>query len=129
MIQAIEGIGTDIVHIPRIEKLIEEYGETFLNRVFTAGEQAYAHAKAKGDSRIFASTLAKRWAAKEATVKALGTGFGAGLHWNSIEVINTSGAPTIKLHNHTESSNSAHKFLLSMSDDYPSATAFVLITR
>jgi holo-[acyl-carrier protein] synthase len=128
MIQGIEGIGNDIVHIPRIEKLIEEYGDTFLNRVYTAGEQAYAHQKAKGDARIFASTLAKRWAAKEATVKALGTGFGNNTYWNSIEIVDTDSAPTIRVHGQTDD-KSNRQFLLSMSDDYPSATAFVIILR
>lgn len=128
MIQGIEGIGTDIVHIPRIEKLIEEFGAKFLDRIFTKAEQDYATNKAKGDVRIFASTLAKRWAAKEATVKALGTGFGNGLHWNDVEITSTDGAPTVSI-NGLSDTKPPRKIQLSMSDDYPNAIAFVIIVR
>lgn len=128
MIQGIEGIGTDIVHIPRIEALIAEHGQAFLDRIFTPGEQAYAKDKSKGDAKRFACTLAKRWAAKEATVKALGTGFGNDLHWNDVEVINTTGRPEIRVHKLPET-KPYRCYHLSMSDDYPHATATVLITR
>jgi holo-[acyl-carrier protein] synthase len=129
MIGSIEGVGIDTVHIPRIEKMIEEYGEKFLNKVFTANEQEYAKKKAKGDPRIFASTLAKRWAAKEATVKALGTGFGSGIHWNDIDIINIeNSAPTIQIQGLSDN-KPYRKYQLSMSDDYPNAVAFVIITR
>lgn len=124
----IEGIGTDIVHIPRIEALIEAHGQKFLDRIFTQHEQTYATQKSRGDAKIFASTLANRWAAKEAAVKALGTGFGNGLHWNDVEILSTGNVPQIRVHNLPET-KPYRTFHLSMSDDYPNAVAFVVITR
>lgn len=126
----ISGIGTDIVHIPRLEKLLAEFGEKFLQKTFTEAEHAYAEKKANGDPRILASTLAKRWAAKEATVKALGTGFGNGLHWRDVEITNdANGAPHVSIH----ASNAyyhATTIKITMSDDYPYAVAFaVAISR
>jgi len=87
------GIGSDIVDVRRIERVIERHGERFLARVFTATERAKADRRA----RRF-ETYAKRFAAKEACAKALGTGFRAGVFWRDMGVVNlASGRPTMKL--------------------------------
>ena len=87
------GIGSDIVDVRRIERVIERHGERFLARVFTATERAKADRRAK---RV--ETYAKRFAAKEACAKALGTGLRAGVFWRDMGVVNLpSGRPTMKL--------------------------------
>jgi len=87
------GIGSDIVDVRRIERVIERHGERFLARVYTATERAKADRRAK---RI--ETYAKRFAAKEACAKALGTGLRAGVFWRDMGVVNLpSGRPTMKL--------------------------------
>jgi holo-[acyl-carrier protein] synthase len=75
------GIGVDLVHIPRIRQAIERWQERFLDRVFTADEVAYARRR-----RDPAEHLAARFAAKEATLKALGTGLSMGIRWREVEV-------------------------------------------
>lgn len=90
----IVGHGVDLVEVSRIAKLLEEHGEQFLERCFTAEERVYG----KG-SRRYAEHLAARFAAKEATFKALGTGLSEGLAWTDIRVVNeASGKPTLDLH-------------------------------
>jgi holo-[acyl-carrier protein] synthase len=87
------GIGSDIVDVRRIERVIDRHGERFLARVFTATERAKADRRTK---RI--ETYAKRFAAKEACAKALGTGLRAGVFWRDMGVVNLpSGRPTMKL--------------------------------
>ncbi len=82
--------GVDLIEIPRIARALERYGQRFLRRIFTAGEIAYCRERPPN--------LAARFAAKEATMKALGTGV-RGVGWKDIEVVRQpSGAPTIKLH-------------------------------
>ena len=89
----IVGIGTDIVEIVRIGKMIERHGEMFLNRVFTDDEIRYCQRR-KASYEHFAG----RWAAKEAVMKTLGTGFTRGVGWQDIEVTNhKSGKPVIEL--------------------------------
>ena len=87
------GIGSDLIDIRRIEKTIDKFGERFIKRIFTNKEQE------KSDGRRFrASSYAKRFAAKEACAKALGTGFRQGVFWRDLGVINqTSGKPTMLL--------------------------------
>ena len=87
------GLGNDIIDIRRIEKTLERYGERFLARVFTATERA------KSDGRVGrAASYAKRFAAKEACAKALGTGFRNGVFWRDMGVVNLrSGRPTMVL--------------------------------
>lgn len=124
----ITGIGTDIVHIPRIEALLSEFGDAFVNKSFTEAEKTYAEKKSNGDARKHACYLAKRWAAKEAVVKALGTGFGNGTHWRDIEITNNAeGQPHVIIH----SNNAFYHNLnihISMSDDYPNAVAFAIVS-
>jgi holo-[acyl-carrier protein] synthase len=87
------GIGSDLIDIRRIENTIARHGERFINRIFTATEQAKAERRA---NRI--DTYAKRFAAKEACSKALGTGFRRGVFWRDMGVVNLpSGRPTMQL--------------------------------
>ncbi|MBD2101083.1 holo-ACP synthase [Leptolyngbya sp. FACHB-261] len=88
-------IGTDIVYIPRIAAVVEQFGQHFLDKVYTPQEQQ----DAKRSARQINSRLAGRWAAKEAAVKALGTGW-RGVGYRDVEIKRKpSGAPTITLHN------------------------------
>ena len=84
----IVGIGVDVVHIPRIRGAIERWQERFLGRVFTPEELAYAKGR-----RDPAEHLAARFAAKEATLKALGTGLAMGARWREVEVRRARGEP------------------------------------
>jgi holo-[acyl-carrier protein] synthase len=87
------GIGSDLIDIRRIEKTIERHGERFIARIFTQTERAKAERRA---NRI--DTYAKRFAAKEACAKALGTGLRLGVFWRDMGVVNLpSGRPTIRL--------------------------------
>ncbi|MCX7295924.1 MAG: holo-ACP synthase [Hyphomicrobiales bacterium] len=87
------GLGSDLCDVRRIAKTIERHGERFLNRVFTPAERA----KAQGRANV-AETYAKRFAAKEACSKALGTGMRAGVFWRDMGVVNLpSGRPTMTL--------------------------------
>jgi holo-[acyl-carrier protein] synthase len=90
---AIVGIGTDIVDIPRIRSMLERHGDHFVNRCFTPHELQHA-----GRHRDVAVRLAGRWAAKEAVVKVLGTGFVQGITFHDIEIIALhTGQPTVQL--------------------------------
>lgn len=125
------GVGNDIIDIRRIEKTIERYGERFLGRVFTATERQ------KSDRRhARAASYAKRFAAKEACAKALGTGFRQGVFWRDMGVVNLpSGRPTLEL---TGGAARALARLtpeghdvridLSITDDFPTAQAIVIIS-
>ena len=87
------GIGTDIIECARIGKMIERHGEFFLERVYTPREIAYCQSHRHSNERF-----AGRWAAKEAILKALGTGWRKGISWRDIEVGNEiSGKPIVKL--------------------------------
>jgi holo-[acyl-carrier protein] synthase len=86
-------IGTDIVECVRIAQMIEKYGEVFLQRVFTQKEIQYCSSR-KASTQHYAG----RWAAKEAVMKVLGTGWSKGIHWTDLEVTNeVSGAPKLIL--------------------------------
>lgn len=88
------GIGTDAAEIDRVAKLYERFPETFMERVFTKREREYCLRK----KRNFGESLAARWAAKEATLKALGTGWASGISWTDVEVVNRpDGAPELFL--------------------------------
>ena len=89
----IVGLGTDIVEIDRIAAMIERHGELFLGRIFTPSERGYC-----GSKKNAAQHYAGRWAAKEAAMKALGTGFIPGIRWHDFEILpEASGAPTLTL--------------------------------
>jgi holo-[acyl-carrier protein] synthase len=125
------GLGSDITDIRRIEKVIGRHGERFLERIFTDTERARAERKAK---RI--ETYAKRFAAKEACAKALGTGMRAGVWWRDMGVVNLpSGRPTMKLTGgalqRLESmipDGFEARIDLTISDEWPLAQAMVLIS-
>lgn len=129
------GIGTDLTDIRRIEKALERFGKPFENRLFTVREQKKAHSRKNAGTKSVASTYAKRFAAKEACAKALGTGMKGGIHWHDIEIVNvTTNAPTVMLHGGARSrlktitpKGQVAKVHLSMSDEYPFAQAMVII--
>ena len=88
------GVGTDLAEVPRIQKSIDRYGERFLKRVYTGTEIAYASRKVNAAERF-----AARFAAKEAGMKALGTGLRHGITWKDFEVFNEpSGRPGLRLY-------------------------------
>jgi holo-[acyl-carrier protein] synthase len=87
------GIGIDATDIPRIADVLQRYGDRFLRRVFTDDEIAYCTRR-----RNPAPHLAGRFAAKEATMKALGTGHSRGVAWRDIEVVRRGGPPRLMLH-------------------------------
>ena len=90
----IVGSGIDLTEIPRIQHSMNRFGARFLDRVYTAGEQAYCLRK-----RNSAESFAARFAAKEAGAKALGTGISMGVSWLEIEVVREpSGRPTLRFH-------------------------------
>jgi holo-[acyl-carrier protein] synthase len=85
--------GIDIVEVPRIARMLREHGERFLERCFTAAEREYCLAGKRRDEH-----LAGRFAAKEAVLKALGTGWKNGIAWTDVEVVrDQSGAPSVRL--------------------------------
>lgn len=127
----IVGIGTDLVDIRRIERTIERHGERFINRIFTPVERALAERRGNR-----AETYAKRFAAKEACAKALGTGFRDGVFFRDLGVVNLpSGKPTMVL---TGAAFARLGVLipdgleaqidLAITDEYPMAQAFVVIS-
>ena len=88
------GIGTDLAEVRRIRYSIARYGDRFLNRIYTERERAYAESKANSAERF-----AARFAAKEAGMKAIGTGWNFGVRWQDFEVINEpTGRPKLVLH-------------------------------
>jgi holo-[acyl-carrier protein] synthase len=130
------GIGSDILDIRRMEKAIERHGERLIQRVFTKVEQAKAESRkgsAPRNNRI--TTLAKRFAAKEACAKALGTGFQHGVFHKDMGVVNLpSGQPSLQLTGGAAARLSAltppgYKAVihLTLTDEYPTAQAFVMI--
>lgn len=118
-------IGSDICSIKRVEDVYQRFGSRFLDRILTADEKKYVLSRPKD----FLARVAARFAAKEATSKALGTGF-IGIGWKDIEVVRlASGAPTIELHGKAEQRAKAIGltcFELTMSHEKEYAIAFVL---
>ncbi|HEY4136316.1 MAG TPA: holo-ACP synthase [Alphaproteobacteria bacterium] len=125
------GMGSDLIDIRRIERTLERYGDRFLDRIFTELERS------KSDGRLQrAASYAKRYAAKEACSKALGTGFRKGVFWRDMGVVNlASGKPTLKLTGGAASRlaemtppGMVADIELSMTDEPPLAQAVVIIT-
>jgi holo-[acyl-carrier protein] synthase len=124
------GLGSDILDIRRIEKTLSRFGERFKNRIFTESE-----IKKCEQRRLSVECFAKRFAAKEAAAKALGTGFRKGVYWKDLEVVNLpSGKPTINFHGeskkHLDSlmpKDSIPSINLSITDEFPYAQAIVTI--
>lgn len=126
----IVGIGSDLCDIRRIEKSLERYGERFTYRIFTEAERAKCDARAAR-----APSYARRFAAKEACSKALGTGIAQGVFWRDMEVVNLPGGrPTLRLTGAAAEHLAAlmpvghrPKLHITLTDDPPLAQAFVII--
>jgi holo-[acyl-carrier protein] synthase len=125
------GLGSDIVDVRRIARVLDRHGERFVGRIFTPAERAKAEGRAKP-----AETYAKRFAAKEACAKALGTGFRRGVFWRDMGVVNlSSGRPTMqltggaltRLHAITPPGCEA-KIEVTLTDEGPTAQAIVIIS-
>ena len=124
------GIGTDLANIDRIAATLERFGDRFRNRVFTSVEQAKAERR-----KDVAGTYAKRWAAKEACSKALGTGLRMGISWRDMAVSNLqSGQPQMQVTGWAAERLAAmtppgHEAIIhvTLTDDHPWAQAFVVI--
>jgi holo-[acyl-carrier protein] synthase len=127
----IVGLGSDLCNIERIQRSLDRWGDRFLNRVFTDIERG----KAAKRPHTRAGTLAKRFAAKEAFSKAVGTGFKRGVHMKDIGVVNLpSGAPTLQLTGGAKArldalapEGHAIDIYLTLTDEYPWAQAFVIL--
>jgi holo-[acyl-carrier protein] synthase len=125
------GVGSDLCNIERIQNSLDRFGERFENRVFTDAERA----KARKRPFTIAGTYAKRFAAKEAFSKAVGTGFRRGVFMKDIGVVNApSGAPTLRLEGGAakrlaEITPGGHEAVihLTLTDDHPWAQAYVII--
>ncbi|HFQ15815.1 MAG TPA: holo-ACP synthase [Rhodobacteraceae bacterium] len=125
------GIGNDLIDIRRIARTLERYGERFTARVFTEIERSKSDRR-----RLRAESYAKRFAAKEACAKALGTGFRQGVYWRDLGVVNLpSGRPTLALTGpalrHLQAMTPAGmqaRIDLTITDDYPLAAAVVIIS-
>jgi holo-[acyl-carrier protein] synthase len=125
------GLGTDLIDISRIEATLNRFGDRFINRVFTPVERAKSEARANR-----AASYAKRFAAKEACSKALGTGFFSGVHMRDIGVVNLmTGRPTLQLKGGALARLAAitppgheARIDLSITDEPPMAQATVIIT-
>src|SRR4051812_5228464 len=130
----IVGIGNDLIDIRRIERTLARFGDRFVDRIFTEVERRKAERR-KGAGNAYASTLAKRYAAKEAASKALGTGFRNGVYWRDIGVVNLpSGKPTVAFTG--GASDRLAELIppgmtptveLTLTDEYPIAEALVII--
>jgi holo-[acyl-carrier protein] synthase len=128
----IVGLGSDLCNIERIQNSLDRFGDRFLKRVFTDVERA----KAARRPHTVAGTLAKRFAAKEAFSKAVGTGFKRGVFMRDIGVVNLpSGAPTLHVTGGAKAQldalapeGHAIDIHLTMTDDHPWAQAFVILT-
>lgn len=129
---SILGLGTDIISIDRITSSIERRGDTFKTKIFTAAEIKACDARGNGANAAYA----RRWAAKEACVKALGSGIAEGVAWTDMNITNDDlGAPSITLTggalavlNKMLPFGAKADIKLSMSDDKPWATAVVIIS-
>ena len=125
------GIGSDIIDIRRIERTLERHGRRFIDRVFTPVEQRKSEGRAQR-----AASYAKRFAAKEACSKALGTGFRAGVFWRDMGVVNLpTGKPTLQLTGgaarrlaEITPPGMAAQIDLTITDEHPQAQAIVIIS-
>ena len=129
------GIGSDLIDIRRIEKTVERFGDRFLQRIFTDIERKKAERR-RGAGISYIATLAKRYAAKEAASKALGTGFRKGVYWRDLGVVNLpTGKPTVEMSGGAASRLAAltppgmkAQVDLTITDEFPIAEAVVIIS-
>ena len=128
----IYGIGTDVVNVTRLEKSAD-FLNRFIKRTLTVSEQQIMERRALADNKLRALFVAKRFAGKEAVVKALGTGFRDGIYVSDVEILNDDlGRPIVNLRG--GALKIAQKFgiktiQISLSDDYPTATAFAIAEK
>ena len=130
----IVGIGCDLANINRFEKALAKFGGRFVNRAFSEREKAELARRERLSPKEHACAAAKRFAAKEACTKALGTGFRDGIFMRDIEIVHQpSGKPELYLQNGARRrleeicGGAAFKIHVTMTDDYPWAQAFVII--
>lgn len=130
----IVGIGCDLANINRFEKALVKFGGRFVNRAFSEREKAELARRERLSPKEHACAAAKRFAAKEACTKALGTGFRDGIFMRDIEIVHQpSGKPELYLQNGARRrleeicGGAAFKIHVTMTDDYPWAQAFVII--
>ena len=130
----IVGIGCDLTNINRFEKALAKFGGRFVNRAFSEREKAELARRERLSPKEHACAAAKRFAAKEACTKALGTGFRDGIFMRDIEIVHQpSGKPELYLQNGARRrleeicGGAAFKIHVTMTDDYPWAQAFVII--
>jgi holo-[acyl-carrier protein] synthase len=129
------GVGSDLIDIRRVAKAIERHGERFLARIFTEAERTKAERRAKSEKMVVA-TYAKRFAAKEACAKALGTGIRQGVWWRDMGVVNLPGGrPTMQLTGGAQARLAAltpagheARIDLTITDEWPTAQAVVIIS-
>ncbi len=130
------GIGTDLVDIRRIERILERSGDAFCRRIYTPRERALCDARGAGSARKRASAYAMRFAAKEACSKALGTGLSRGVYWRDMEnsnlptgqpVMNLTGGALRRLEALTPDGKRT-VIHVSMTDEYPTAHAIVVLS-
>ncbi len=122
----IVGLGVDIVELGRIRDVLERHGERFLQRILTADERRYCALH-----RDQVPHVAARFAAKEAALKALGTGWSGGIHWTDVEVVREpSGKPTLALHGEALKRQGAEaRWHLSLTHDRGNAVAVAVLER
>ena len=122
----IVGTGIDLAEVPRIRESIERYGPRFIDRIYTAAEVAYVERKANRFERY-----AARFAAKEAGMKAIGTGWKKGVRWQDFEVVNLpTGRPTLRLHGVAEKialEMGVQRIALSLTHTAEHGMAFVIL--
>jgi holo-[acyl-carrier protein] synthase len=119
----IVGLGVDLVEVGRVKKTIDRWGERFLNRVFTFKEKSYCLKKAFPEQ-----SLAARFAAKEAVLKAIGTGLSSGIGWKDIEIVNDiSGKPEVSLGEKITKRIGHKRILISLSHTKEFAIAFAIL--
>ncbi len=119
----VKGIGVDVVEIRRMEEVVSKWGNSFLNKVFTATELAYAHSKRNPINHI-----AGRFAVKEAVAKALATGWASGFRWKDVEVRNDpSGKPSVILYGNVAQLLANSRILVSISHSESVVVATAII--
>ncbi len=119
------GLGVDLIEVGRIRKALDRWGERFIRRVFTAEEKRYSLRKAFPEQ-----SFAARFAAKEAVLKALGTGLSGGIGWTQVEIVNNkNGKPEVKLGKKITARIGEKKILISLSHTKEFAIAFAALVE
>ena len=119
----VNSLGIDIVEVKRVKRLVDRWGDHFLHRVFTPWEIAYCKSKSSPEQ-----SLAARFAAKEAILKAIGTGLSQGIRWTSMEIVNDkNGRPSVKLGKRIKDKIKNKKILISMSHTKEYAVAQAIL--